>query len=274
MSRLFKLRFSIPRFSIPGLSLSSHLSGALLAIGLIGVGVGHAAHAAEKIPSFTLPAHADQAQRSLALEAGKSLTYQIISPKGWTPATSSPVLLLLPPGGQNAAMVSAALSFVAPAATRRGWVIICPQAPEGESFNGAGGKYLLPLLASLRANLNIEGNRLHLAGISNGGRSALALAVAAPAELASVYVFPGAFGNPLPDHAELKKLQALPVRMFVGERDDISWHKAGEASVVALKNAGVDARLEVRKGEGHILDIGDEVIVNTLEGFRPVAAAK
>lgn len=233
-----------------------------------------AALAAAKAPAFTLPAHAKQTQHSLPLADGKKLNYELVAPSSWTPAKAAPVLLLLPPGGQNAAMVSAALHFVAGAATRHGWVVICPQAPTGESFNGPGNQYLLSLLAALRSGLKIEGNRLHLLGISNGGRSALTLAINAPAELASVYVFPGAFGTPMPDEAALKNLRGLPVRMFVGEQDDASWHKASEASVAALQKAGVDARLEVRKGEGHILNLGDETIMQTLEGFRSLAPTK
>lgn len=259
-------------FKLLKLSALSKLLATILALASPALPVT-SAHAAEKIPAFTLPAHAQQMQHSLTLENGKPLHYELVAPSSWTPARPAPVLLLLPPGGQNATMVSAALYFVAGAATRHGWVVICPQAPEGESFNGQGNQHLLALLTNLRSRLNIEGKRVHLAGISNGGRSALTLALAASDALASVYVFPGAFGTPVPEEAELKKLRGLPVRLFVGEQDDASWHKASEAAVAALLKAGVDARLEVRKGEGHILNIGDETIMQTLEGFRsPISA--
>jgi predicted peptidase len=212
--------------------------------------------------------HADQVQHTLALDQNKSLHYQVITPKGYNPATPTPILLLLPPGAQNAAMVEAGLRYVTHAAIKHGWVVVSPEAVTGEPFYGEGKKHLLPLLAALRASHNVEGDRFHIAGISNGGRAAMLLALSAPAQCASLFVFPGVLPRELPPAAELKKLAGIPVRMHVGEKDSEGWRTGSDATFAALKAAGVDVTLTVQAGEEHVLHIGDEVIMNTLEGFR------
>ncbi len=111
---------------------------------------------------------------------------------------------------------------------------------------------------------------MHVAGISNGGRSALAFALASPAECASVFVFPGAFPSGVPTEAELKKLAGTPVRMYVGESDAPSWRDASDATAKALVKAGVDATLDVRLGQEHVIrDLGGDAILDTLDRFRP-----
>lgn len=221
----------------------------------------------------TWTARAETVDRSLEIAPGKSLHYRLVTPSGFDPKAPTPVMLLLPPGGQDAAMVEAALGFVAPAAERRGWVVVCPEALPGESFAGAGCARLAPLIASIRSTFKIEGDRVHVAGISNGGRSALALALASPGECASVLAFPGAFPAGLPREAELRRLTAVPVRMFVGEKDEPIWRESGEQAVKALKKAGVDATLEVRPGQEHVIrDLSGDAILDMLDGFRPVRA--
>ncbi|MFO0872468.1 MAG: nuclear transport factor 2 family protein [Phycisphaerales bacterium] len=224
------------------------------------------------IATFACPCSscADSVDRTLEVAPGKSLRYRLVTPNGFDPKAPTPVMLLLPPGGQDAAMVEAALGFVGPAAERRGWVVACPEAIQGEPFAGAGRAHLAPLIASIRSTLAFEGDRVHVAGISNGGRAALAFAVASPGECASILVFPGAFPSGLPKEAELRKLAAVPVRMFVGEKDDPAWREAGEQAVKALRKAGVDATLEVRPGQEHVIrDLSGDAILDMLDGFRP-----
>ena len=208
--------------------------------------------------------------RTLAIAPRQELRYQVVLPGGFDAAKSTPVMLLLPPGAQDKAMVEVALGFVEVAAAKRGWVVVCPEAIEREPFTEKGRQHLKPLVAALRAKMKIEGDQVHVAGISNGGRSAMQFATEAPADCASLYVFPGAFPSSIPSEAALKQLVKIPVRMLVGGRDDPSWREAGAHAVAALKNAGVDATLEIRAGQGHVIrDLSGDAIFDTLDAFRP-----
>lgn len=214
--------------------------------------------------------HATTVERTLEIAPGATLRYRLVTPEGFDATKPAPVMLLLPPGGQEMAMVEAALGFVAPAAEKRGWVVVCPEAIPGEPFAGAGRSHLKPLLAAVRSALTVEGDRVHVAGISNGGRSALAFALASPGECASVFVFPGAFPSGIPEQDELRKLAGIPVRMYVGENDASTWRDAGDAAVGALVKAGVDATLDVRSGQEHVIrDLSGDAILDTLDRFRP-----
>lgn len=213
------------------------------------------------------------AERTVEVASGKSMRYRLVTPEGFDPAVAAPTMLLLPPGSQDGSMVDAALGYVAPAAQRRRWVIVCPEALPGEPFATSGRVHLAPLLQAVRATLKVEGGRVHVAGISNGGRSALAFAVASPEECASVFAFPGAFPSEVPAEPELRRLAAVPVRLLVGEKDSPAWRDSSEAAVKALVKAGVDATLEVRPGQPHVIrDLGGDAILDMLDRFRPQQA--
>ncbi|MDZ4832063.1 MAG: nuclear transport factor 2 family protein [Phycisphaerae bacterium] len=213
--------------------------------------------------------------RTLKIAPTKELRYEVVLPDGFDPAKPAPTMLLLPPGGQDKAMVEAALKFVETAAVKRGWVVVCPEAIEREPFTDAAGqRHLDPLMKAVKSSMKVEGDRPHVAGISNGGRSAMLYASEHPADCRSVLVFPGAFPRAIPSQATLAKLSSVPVRMIVGGRDDVSWREAGTDAVTALKKAGVDATLEVRAGQGHVIqDLSGDAIFDTLDAFRPSHAA-
>ncbi|MFO0828407.1 MAG: nuclear transport factor 2 family protein [Phycisphaerales bacterium] len=213
-------------------------------------------------------------ERSLPVGPWRTLHYVVVTPDGDDPTKPAPTMLLVPSGVQDRAAVDAALLVVADAAARRGWVVVCPEAvkePLGRaSFADDGFKYLRPLVAAIRAARKLEGNQLHVAGIGSGGRAAMRLGLESPADCASLYVFPGAFPGAVPTDAALVNLAPLPVRMVVGGRDEASWVDASQDAVAALKRAGVDARLEVRAGEGHVIgDLTGDEIFDVLDAFRP-----
>jgi Xaa-Pro aminopeptidase len=203
------------------------------------------------------------------------LRYRLVLPTDFDAARAWPVLLVLPPGGQDEAMVERALElYFEREARQRGWVVVAPAAPAGTSFVGGAEGRLPALLDALARELRAEGGGVHLAGVSNGGRAAFRLAGLHAERFLSLTVLPGAPAS-AEDRARLAGLARLPVTLFVGEKDE-GWHAEALEVAAELETLGArDVRLEVRAGEGHVLaaDVG-RLVFERLETLRCSSAGR
>jgi poly(3-hydroxybutyrate) depolymerase len=201
-----------------------------------------------------LLANATQAQHTyheLELADGSSLRYALILPQDFDPEQTYPGLLALPPGPQDERMVEAGFSrYWGRQAAEHEWLVVSPVAPQGVMFFRGSERHILPLLAHIRANYKIEGGRFHLAGNSNGGRSAFRIALDNPQEFVSLLALPG-FPPEDEDFVHLERLAGKPVRLFVGG-EDRSWIEPMQRTRDILAKMGHDATLTVLPGEGHV----------------------
>jgi predicted peptidase len=189
--------------------------------------------------------------RSATMSDGTEIAYGLILPEDFDPALEYPVLFALPPGSQSIDLaVSIAESTYLAEALVRGWVVITPAAPGGTLFFQGSEQYVGELLDSL-AWIRLEGGRYHLSGISNGGRSAFAVAELESDRFASMVVFPGYPSSP-DDRAALEGLEDIPISMFVGG-DDPGWIEPMVTTEETLRALGATVSLEIREGEGHIM---------------------
>lgn len=183
-----------------------------------------------------------------------------------------PVLLALPPGAQNRKMVEAGERLYWKAeALRLGWTVISPIAPEGESLSGSNIRRVLELVDQVEKTYDVEYGRLHVAGVSNGGRTALELALGHADRFASLSLLPGmqeGVGG-----EELAALVRLPIAMYVGG-DDSAWRKPMQTMSDELTKLGhPPARFRVFEGEGHTpKSLTGAILFQTLESFRVSAA--
>lgn len=189
--------------------------------------------------------------RTITMSDGTEITYALILPNGFDPAEEYPVLLAMPPGGQGVELtVSIAESTYAPEALARGWVVLTPAAPNGTLFFQGSEQYIPEFLAA-HAWIRPEGGRYHLAGISNGGRSAFRVAALNPDSYASMVIFPG-FPESDEDRDALPDLAGIPFAMFVGGEDP-GWRERMVETRDTLESLGADVSFEVREGEGHVM---------------------
>jgi len=201
------------------------------------------------VPNDLVPGIVDV--RSETMSDGTEIAYGLILPEDFDPARAYPVLFALPPGSQSIDLaVSVAESTYLPEALARGWVVITPAAPGGTLFFQGSEQYVGELLDSL-AWIQLEGGRYHLSGISNGGRSAFAVAALDTDRFASMVVFPGYPSSP-DDPAALEGLKDIPISMFVGG-DDPGWIEPMAAAHETLEALGATVSLDIREGEGHIM---------------------
>jgi hypothetical protein len=183
--------------------------------------------------------------------AGMSLHYKVILPRDYDPAKTYPGILAFPPGSQTMDMVLATIQQNwYPEAERRGYIVIVPAAPFGRPFTGDGAKVFPEFIEKLLADYKIRDNKFHIAGMSNGGRSAFHIAASYPQYFISLIGFPGY----LPD-ATAQRIGALSkmcIFMHVGELDD-GWRDQMQEQASMFRTKGYSVRFTVEKGEGHVM---------------------
>ena len=122
---------------------------------------------------------------------GTSVDYVTVVPEGFEVGDTAPVLLALPPGGQDLGLAeSIAGGVYQTEALARGWVVVSPAAPGGELFFRGSEALIGGLLEWMEGWVTAEGGMPHLSGISNGGISAFRALAENPTSFRSVLVFP------------------------------------------------------------------------------------
>ena len=189
--------------------------------------------------------------RKVDLKDGKSIEYGYIEPEGFDASKEYPILLALPPGGQNRQMVKASFALYWSNAGKKGWVVVVPAAPKGEAYNN-GAEVLIPeFLKKIKERYKPAGGKFHLAGVSNGGTSVFRIAGLFPDEFHSLIAMPG-FPKSDKDKENLAKLKEKPIALYVGSKDT-KWIGPMESTVKKLKELGADVTFEKIEGEGHVI---------------------
>lgn len=182
------------------------------------------------------------------------IDYIALVPEGFTAGDTAPVLLALPPGGQDIGLATGTIRDIYQTeALARGWVVVSPAAPEGALFFDGSERLIPGFLDFVSSWVSPEGGAVHLSGISNGGISAFRVATENPDRFASVTVFPG-FPRSDADVGALETLTSIPVNLFVGERDT-GWVDPMTDAAERLTELGGDVTFEVFPDEGHLIGV-------------------
>lgn len=172
--------------------------------------------------------------------------YALVLPEGYERGATYPVLVALPPGTGDRALVERGLElYWAREARARGWALVSPVlagVDPGEALRGID--------AVLSGEVVPEGGRFFLAGVSNGGRAAFHAALDEPRR------WHGLLGAPaMPDPADRERLALLagwPVDLVVGQ-EDATWLAGARGARDELARIGARVRLETWPGSGHVL---------------------
>src|SRR5947207_5370225 len=182
-----------------------------------------------------------------------TVQYKVVLPNGYDAAKAYPAIVALGGGPQTMNTVDGVLNRNLRAeAEKRGYIVIAPAAPDGELFFEEGARIFPEFLKMILADYKIQGGKFHIAGVSNGGISALHVAAANPQYFLSVTAFPGYMWEPTP--AKLQAISKMCVFMYVGENDEYRWHNEMQSEVAFLRAKGTVARYTVEKGQPHRLD--------------------
>lgn len=193
------------------------------------------------------------------------INYAVVLPANWASDQAYPTLLAFPPGPQTRDMVNAGLEgYWAEEAIKRNWVVISPETPNDKLFF-QGNETLIPdFLKALSEFYSFEGDKVHVGGLSNGGRSSFTVAAAFPELIHSITAIPGFLNE---DSTEaFDTIAHLPINMYVGE-SDTQWVNAMQETLSMLKlSEAKDVSFEIVKGQGHVIrNLSGETLFDWLE---------
>ena len=206
----------------------------------------------------------------IPLQNNKVLEFALILPEYFSRDQSYPVLLALPPGYQTrAGMEWAVEKYWIRQSIQRNWIVVSPVAPGGQYFHKGSELYISTLMDTIQHRYNVEGEKFHVAGISNGGISSFRIAIQYTNRIQSLTVFPG-FPPTEADYALLNRLINIPVTMYVGALDSPDWIDEMDSTATILQNIGVQVTFKIFPGEGHVINsLTSEMLFDLLEDLRP-----
>jgi poly(3-hydroxybutyrate) depolymerase len=183
--------------------------------------------------------------------SGVTVHYKVVLPKDYDAAKPYPAVLAFPPGSQGQDMVMTTLTRNwQPEAERRGYIVFLPAAPNGELFFEGGARVFPEFIDRMLAEYKIKDNKLHIAGMSNGGISAFVIASRYPQYFLSVTGFPGYLPDATPERA--KALAKMCIGMYAGELDT-GWVSQMQKQAAQFKAQGMTVHFSIETGEGHVM---------------------
>lgn len=186
-----------------------------------------------------------------ALSSGTQIDYALVLPAHFNKETAYPALLVFPGGNQTMRTVRGALErYWEREAARRGFILISPAAPNGISFTDGSERLIPEFLPHFLAEYRIEKRKFHLAGNSNGGKSAFHVAILYPELFRSLTVLAGF--PPETDRGRLGRLAGIPINMFVGDSDP-AWLAPMLKAKAELEALGIAVFFQSFRENGHFL---------------------
>ena len=199
---------------------------------------------------FVRPMAAEVVDKTAEI-SGTKLDYKVVLPKEYDPAKAYPAILAFGGGSQTMEMVQATLrrNWLEQAETQ-GYIVILPAAPDGDLFFESGDRVFPAFIVKILADYKIQQNKLHIAGVSNGGLSAFHIASLYPQYFWSVTGLPGFLDDPSPEH--LRALSKLCIYMYAGEMDP-GWLRSEQQQAAKFRSQGYSVEFSEEKGEGHVM---------------------
>jgi poly(3-hydroxybutyrate) depolymerase len=117
-------------------------------------------------------------------------------------------------------------------------------------FVDDGARVFPKFLDQLLSDYKIRDSKFHIAGMSNGGRSAFHIAASYPRYFWSVTGFPGYLPDATPER--VAALANMCINMHVGELDS-GWRQQMQEQAAEFRAKGMTVRMTVEKGQSHVI---------------------
>ena len=188
------------------------------------------------------------AQERVALEDGSVLGVFMVRPAETIEVPSTLVVLM--GGGPGNASISRDTSiWLGGGFSERGYVVAVPISPNNRAFRGEENNHKVEqLIVELQKRDYIAEGKVLLAGISNGGMSALEIARRNPQNYFGVAAVP-ALATSVVDN---RPLAGFPVYLRIGGADQLGWADRFDETVNALTEAGVDLDAAILDSAPHM----------------------
>jgi len=216
------------------------------------------------LTSLPMTTHAQTERVELTLSDSSSLAVYRMLPSS-LPADGAPLVILMPGGSGDESLARDLHFWLGEELRERGWAVAVPVSPNGRSFRGDNNA-LIPLLVDvLQEDARIADGKTLLAGISNGGMSALEIAAGSPEDYLGVMAIPAL----VPEQLDAEGLRGMAIYLRIGDQDELSWMNRFEETRTALEQAGaiVDAGLVFMAP--HMFSMEWETLDPWLQSVRP-----
>ena len=161
----------------------------------------------------------------------------------------APLLILMGGGPGNASISRDTSMWLGGGFAQRGWTVAVTISPNNRAFRGEenNGK-VEQLIVELQKRDSIATGKVLLAGISNGGMSALEIARRNPENYKGVVAVP-ALATSVVDN---RPLNGFPIYLRIGGADQLGWADRFDETVGALTQAGVDLDAAILDSAPHM----------------------
>ena len=205
-----------------------------------------------------------QAQERITLQDGTVLNVFLVAPENGA-NRASPLVILMGGGPGNASISQDTSRWLGSGFAQRGWMVAVPISPNNRSFRGGVNNALITdLITQLQKRQNIAQGRVLLAGVSNGGMSALEIARRNPQDYLGVAAVPAISGADTDNEA----LRDFPIYLRIGGSDQLDWADRFDETVASLTDAGVVLDADVLDGAPHMFRMEWESLGDWLQKIQ------
>lgn len=191
---------------------------------------------------------AAQAQERITLQDGTVLNVFLVTAENQN-EQRHPLVILMGGGPGNASISQDTSRWLGSGFAQRGWMVAVPISPNNRSFRGGANNALISeLIVELQKRDDVAQGKVLLAGVSNGGMSALEIARRNPGRYFGVAAVPAISTTDTDNEA----LEGFPVYLRIGGADQIGWADRFDETVASLTDAGVDLDADVLYGAPHM----------------------
>ena len=188
-----------------------------------------------------------QAQERIVLANDAVLNVFMV--EGEASDAPKPMVILMGGGAGNASISRDTSQWLGSGFAQRGWIVAVPISPNNRSFRGSENNEMISLLIDkLQQRDDVAGGKVLLAGVSNGGMSALEIARSDPSRYFGVAAVPAL----LSENRANAALQGFPVYLRIGGADQLGWADRFEETVAIFTEAGVELDAAILDGAPHM----------------------
>ncbi|NKB33627.1 MAG: hypothetical protein GKR91_11070 [Pseudomonadales bacterium] len=201
------------------------------------------------------------AQERITLDDGSVLGVFMVRPAETTDSPA-PLVVLMGGGPGNASISRDTSIWLGGGFAERGFNVVVPISPNNRAFRGEENNHKVEqLIVELQKRDYITSGKVLLAGISNGGMSALEIARRNPQNYFGVAAVP-ALATSVVDN---RPLAGFPVYLRIGGADQLGWADRFGETVDALTEAGVDLDAAILDSAPHMFRMNWESLDAWLE---------
>lgn len=204
------------------------------------------------------------AQTEFRLPDGTAIDAYLAFPAGDAGGNGGPFPLALVMGGGagDGRIARSTFEGLGREFAAHGWAVAVPVSPNGRSFWEGNADKVRQLIGMLKERDEVAEGRALLAGISNGGISALEIASRHPEEYLGVVAVPALASND-----SVRALKDFPVYLRIGSEDQLGWASRYDSTVKAMEEAGAKLDAQLVEGAPHRVPVDWSSLEPWLEGL-------